>query len=130
MTQDELPEIKLDAANLYREDTFTDRHAGILRRMTPVKSDGTTDDSRPTLFLGQTQLMTQMGTLPVSFEMEVATLEEALEQFPEAAKKGIEDTLEQLQEMRRESASSIITPGQGGMGGGMGGQPGGGIQMP
>ncbi|SCZ64157.1 hypothetical protein [Thiohalomonas denitrificans] len=129
MNQDELPEIKLDAANLYREDTFTDRQAGILRRMTPVNSDGSADDSRPTLFLGQTQLMTQMGALPVSFEMEVETLDEALEQFPEAAKKGIEETLEQLQEMRRESASSIITPGQSGGMGGTGG-PGGGLQMP
>ena len=128
MNRDELPEIRLDAANLYREETFTDRHAGILRRMTPVNSDGSADDSRPTLFLGQTQLMTQMGALPVSFEMEVNTLEEALEQFPEAAKKGIENTLEELQEMRRESASSIITPGQGG--GGLEGQPGGGLQMP
>ncbi|WP_303905874.1 hypothetical protein [Thiohalomonas denitrificans] len=130
MNQDELPEIRLDTANLYREDTFTDRQAGILRRMTPVKTDGSTDDSRGILFLGQTQLMTQMGALPVSFEMEVDTLEEALEQFPEATKKGIQDTLEQLQEMRRESASSIITPGQGGGVGGMGGGPGGGLQMP
>ncbi len=30
--QPELPEIKLDAASLYREEIFTDRRAGTLRR--------------------------------------------------------------------------------------------------
>lgn len=139
MNHDELPEIRLETEDLYLEETFTDRRAGILRRMTPVKPDGTPDPARTTLFLGQTQLLTQMGALPISFEIEADTLEQALEKFPEAAKKGIEETLEQIQEMRREAASSIITPGSGGgmgglggggMPGGRGGMPGGGIQMP
>lgn len=130
--QDELPEINMDRDNLYREESFTDRRTGILRRMTPVQVDGSDDPRRPTLFLGQTQLMTQMGALPISFEIEATSLEEALDKFPEAAKQGIQDTMEELQEMRREAASSIVVPGQGGggmpgMGGG--GMGGGGIQM-
>lgn len=135
--QEELPEINLERDSLYREDTFTDRHAGILRRMTPVKADGSDDPTRPTLFLGQTQLMTQMGVLPISFEIEAADLEEALDKFPQAAKQGIRDTMDEIQQMRRDAASSIVVPGQGGMGGGgLGGMPGGGmggaggIQMP
>ena len=135
MIQDELPEIKLDADGLYREESFTDRRSGILRRLTPVKRDGSDDESRPVLYLGQTQLMTQMGALPVSFEMEAASLEEALEKFPEAAKVGIRETIEEIQEMRRDAASSIVVPeaGGGGFGGGGMGGPGGGgggIQMP
>jgi len=45
----------------------------------------------------------------------------------------VQDTLNQLQEMRREAASGLVIPGQGGPGGGMGGGfggPGGGIQLP
>ena len=131
MIQDELPEIKLDVDGLYREESFTDRRAGILRRLTPVTPDGGNDADRPVLFLGQTQLMTQMGALPVSFEIEAASLEEALEKYPEAAKEGIRQTLEEIQEMRREAASSIVVPepGAGGLGG-AGGAGGGRIQMP
>ncbi len=132
MSANELPEIKLDCENLYLEETFTDQRAGMLRRMTPVKKDGSPDTGRPTLFLGQTQLLTQMGALPISFEVEAATLEEALEKYPEAAKAGIEQTLSELQEMRREAASSLVLPESGMGGGGMpgGGMPGGGkIQL-
>jgi len=126
MDLNELPEIKLDADALYREETYSDRKAGVLRQLIPVTKDGSVDDSRETLYHGSTQLMTQMGALPVSFEIDADSLEEALDKFPEAAKQGIQDTVEQLQEMRRDSASSIITPEQGGMGGGSGG----GLQMP
>ena len=128
MDLNELPEIKLEADSLYREETYSDRKAGVLRKLIPVKKDGSDDDSRQAIYHGSTQLMTQMGALPVSFEIEADSLEDALEKFPEAAKQGIRDTLEQLQEMRRDAASSIITPDQ--AGGGMGGGPGGGIQMP
>jgi hypothetical protein len=129
MDLNELPEIKLDPDALYREETYSDRRVGVLRQLIPVKKDGSVDDSRETIYHGSTQLMTQMGALPVSFEIQAASLEEALDKFPEAAKQGIQDTVEQLQEMRREAASSIITPDQAGGMGGMGGGPGG-IQMP
>ena len=35
--QNDLPEIHLDPKGLYREDVFTDRHAGSVRRLTPVQ---------------------------------------------------------------------------------------------
>lgn len=128
MDLNELPEIKLDADALYREETYSDRRVGVLRQLIPVKKNGSVDDSRETIYHGSTQLMTQMGALPVSFEIQAGSLEEALDKFPDAAKQGIQDTIEQLQEMRREAASSIITPDQAGGMGGMGGP--GGIQMP
>ena len=44
MAQDTgLPDIQLDRAGLYREDIFTDRQAGTIRRLTPVTVDGSTD---------------------------------------------------------------------------------------
>jgi hypothetical protein len=36
-------ELKIDRSNLYREETFTDLKVGMIKRMTPVKSDGADD---------------------------------------------------------------------------------------
>ena len=132
MATNQLPEIALDANDLYLEEVFTDRQVGSLRRLTPVKRDGRPDPKRPTLFIGQAQLLTAMGPLPISFEVDAKTLEEALRKFPEAAREGLERTVEEIQELRREAASSIVIsePGVGGGLGGLGGGRGGGkIQL-
>ena len=115
--EQQLPEIKLDAAQLYREEIFTDRKAGTLRRLVPVKSDGTDDPSRPTLYSGQTQLLTPAGVLPLAFELEASSLEDACSKFPDAVKIAIEQAIEEAREMRREAASRIVVPDAGGMGG-------------
>lgn len=137
MAEQELPEIKLDASNLYREEQYSDLRAGSIRRLIPVKPDGSEDSSREVLYEGHASLLTPAGTLPIHFAIETDSLSNALEQFPELARKALEQTLEELQRLRREASSSIVVPGQGGpgaagpMGGGpMGAPPGGGIQMP
>jgi hypothetical protein len=131
-SQPELPEIKLDANGLYREDTFTDRKAGTLRRLTPIKIDGTTDASRAVLFSGQTQLLTPAGVLPLVFDIEANTLDEALRRFPEAVKVALDEAIEEARELRREAASRIVVPEVGaGLGPGAGPAPGGGkIKFP
>jgi hypothetical protein len=129
MAQDQqLPEIKLDVTQLYREETFTDRKAGTLRRLVPVLADGNTDASRPVLYSGQTQLLTPAGVLPLAFELEAASLEEACNIFPEAVKLAIEQAIEEAREMRREAASRIVVP-EAGAGGGMGAPSGGRIKL-
>ena len=61
-------------------------------------------------------------------EIEAANLGEAAEKFAATAKVAIEQTVRELQEMRRQSASQIVIP-QGGLPPtGLGG--GGKIQMP
>jgi len=124
------PELKLDPASLYLEEVFTDRRIGTIRRLTPVKGDGSRDPKREITYLGETQVMSTVGALPISFEIDAATLEEAAQKFGPAAKEAIERTMRELQELRRRAASSIVVP-QGGMpelGGG--GRGGGKIQMP
>lgn len=120
-------EINMDAANLYREETFTDNKVGTLRRITPVTAEGEADSSRPVQFVGSTQVMTSAGPMPLSFEIEADSLSEAAAGFGEGAKQAFEKTMEELKEMQRQQASQIVVPGSGGMGG-MGG--GGNIQMP
>jgi hypothetical protein len=126
--QNDLPDVKLDPAGLYKEETFTDRRAGTLRRLTPVTLDGATDPSRPVLFSGQTQLLTPAGVLPLVFELEATTLQEALQQFPDGVKAALEQAIEEAREMRRESASRIVVPE---VGASVGPGPGGGkIKFP
>ena len=120
----DIPEIELDAANLYREEIFTDRRAGTLRRLTPVTAEGAPDPSRAVQFSGQTQLLTPAGVLPLSFELPGTTLPEALAKFSEGVRVAIEQAIDEAREMRRESASRIVVPDVGG--GGSGGLPGGG----
>ena len=123
----------MDAAALYREEIVTDRKVGTIRMMTPIKSDGSPDKSREVIYIGEAQLMTSVGTLPINFEIEGKTLDVAVANFAEAAKEAVERTMKDLQELRRQAASSIVVP-QGGMGGmgGPGGLPGAGgkIQIP
>lgn len=126
-------EAKMDASSLYREEIITDRKVGTLRVMTPVTPDGATDSARPVLYMGEAQIMTGAGPLPISFEIEAKNLGEAVAGFGDAAKDAIEKTVRDLQELRRQAASSIVVP-QGGMGGlgpgGLGGGGGGKIQLP
>lgn len=128
---EELPEtdIQMEADNLYREETFTDRRVGTLQILTPVNADGTTDSARSAVYVGQTQILTPAGALPLSFELEASSLQEAVEKFGDGAKTALAGAMQRLEEMRREAASSIIVPGSGGGAVG-GGTPGGGLQVP
>ena len=120
----------MDAEALYREELFTDRKVGAIRQLTPVTADGAPDTTRPVLFLGQAEIMTNMGPVPLSFEIEGKTLDEAVKNFSEAAQAAIERTVQQIQELRRQQASQLVVP-QGGLPPNLGGGRGGGkIQLP
>ena len=126
-------DLSMDPAALYLEEIFTDRRVGTIRRLTPVNAKGEPDRAKPVTYTGETQVVTPMGALPIAFEIEAGSLDEAAKKFGDLAKEAIERTVKELQEMRRQAASSLVIP-QGGLppGGGMpGGMPGGGkIQMP
>lgn len=126
MAAEETSEFQIDIKQLYHEEVFTDRRIGSILRLTPVTSDGTRDTRRAVVFVGQTQVLTQAGALPINFEIKADSLGEAAEQFERAAEKAVDDTLEQLKQLQREAASSIVVPGgssgaasQGALGGGI-----------
>jgi hypothetical protein len=123
---------QMDAAGLYREEMFTDRKVGAIRQLTPVTADGAPDTTRPVVFIGQAEIMTNMGPVPLSFEIEGTTLAQAIAGFSAAAAVAIERTVQQIQELRRQAASQLVVP-QGGMpnlGPGGPGRGGGKIQIP
>ena len=107
-------DLKLDENNLYKEDSFTDLKTGAVRRLTPVKEDGSRDDGRKPIFMAQTQLMSPNGPLPVSCMIEAAALPEAVKKFPDVVKKEVERIIELAQKAQQEESSRIIVPGQGG----------------
>ena len=123
------PDFSLDASQLFREEVISDGRAGTIRCLHPVRPDGSADPARPVIFQGQTQVMTPMGVLPINFDIAAASLAEAVEAFGAAADAGLQETLKELQELRRQQASSIMVPGAGGMGGGMPPGAGGKIQL-
>jgi hypothetical protein len=131
MNQDATQDAGMDDRNLYREDVFTDQKVGTIRRMTPVTVDGVDDASRPVQYIGQATIMTPMGSLPLSFELDAATMAEAVAKFGAAAQRAVDEAAREIQEMRRQAASSIVIPDAGAAAlKGMGGKGGGGIQMP
>ncbi len=114
-------ELKLEPDKLYLEEIFTDRRIGTIRRLTPVTKDGTRDAARAILYVGETQVMTPAGALPIAFEIGAGSLEEAAEKFGPLAQESIERTVRELQELRRQASSSIVIPQA---------APGGKIQIP
>jgi hypothetical protein len=125
----------MDPASLYREDTYTDRRIGTIRILTPVTRDGATDLGRQVLYVGETQLLTTGGLLPLVFEIEATSLGDAADKFADGAEMAIERTRREIEQMRREQASQIIVPDSmpgGGLRGplGGGGMPGGGLIRP
>jgi hypothetical protein len=120
-----ITEIKVDASHLYREEVFTDLRIATIRRLTPVRADGTPDPSRPALYSAQTTLMSQAGPLPVEAPIDATTLEEAAAKFPAAIQEAVDRLLEEAREIRRREASRIVVPS--GMPPPPGGARGGGI---
>jgi hypothetical protein len=113
MSRPEDVEIRMDPQALYREEVFTDRRVGTIRQLVPVRSDGSADLGRPVLFIGQAQMLLGGSMLPLSFEIEATTLSDAMEKYGPAAKQALEETLRELQEIRRQAASSLIIPDAG-----------------
>ena len=106
---DEL-ELRMDATALYREETYTDRRIGIIRVMTPVTTDGSIDLARKVLYVGEAQLLSPVGALPITFEIDATSLGDAAEKFAEGATVGVERAIRELQELRREQSSNIVIP--------------------
>jgi hypothetical protein len=133
------PEPKMDPTTLYREEIITDRRVGTIRVLNPITAGGAPDAKRKILYVGETQVLTAGGMLPIAFELDASSLSEALEKFAEGVKRAVEETIQEIQQLRREAASSIVIPdvksagsllsGPGGPGG-LGPPRGGKIQLP
>jgi hypothetical protein len=105
-----LEDIQLDPNNLWKEENFTDLAVGSIRKLTPVRVDGTEDSSRKAVFSATTNIMTPSGALPISGEIEATTLEEAVAGFSDAINAAVKKLQEDMIRMQKEQASKIVTP--------------------
>lgn len=101
--------------DLYREESVTDLKVASIRRMVPIKPDGSEDSSRSQVFFGSTQLMTPEGPLPIQAQLSATNLEDAMNEFPQAMRKALDDTIERLKQMQQQQQqqkgqSRIYTP--------------------
>jgi len=118
--QEQNIEFSIDKNDLYREESFTDLKVGSIRRLVPVRPDGTDDTARKPIFVGHTQLMSQDGPLPIQSKLAANTLEEAMDVFPETMKMALNELVERIQKMRQQQQqqsrqnddSRIIMPGR------------------
>lgn len=89
--------LNVNRNNLYREDSVTDIKVAAIRRLTPIKADGSDDDSRDPIFMGQTQLMSPSGPILLQSLLEARTLEEAMDEFPDAMQKEVDKAMAQAE---------------------------------
>lgn len=112
MAENTLENINIDGENLWKEEHITDLKVGNIRKLTPIKLDGTEDDARTATYSATTNIMTPSGALPISGEIEAATLAEAVEKFPEAINAAVKKLQDDMARMQQEQASQIVTPDQ------------------
>jgi hypothetical protein len=105
-------DFSVDRSNLYQEETYTDLKACSIRRLTPVKPDGSLDKTRKTVFVGQTTLVTPDGAVPLQNLIQAKELQQAVKRFPEAMDAAMERLIEEAQKLKKENDSRIIVPGR------------------
>jgi len=112
-------DFSVDKDNLYREEAITDLKVASIRRLIPIKPDGSDDTSREIFFVGHTQLMSPDGPVPIQSKLEAKNLADALDEFPGAMDKAMDEVVARFQQMRQQQAqqqaqqqndSRIITP--------------------
>ena len=118
MTNNQI-DFTVEKKNLYREENIIDLKSASIRCLTPIKPDGTTDESRKKIFVGHTQLMSPQGPVPLHAPLTASTLEEAMEKFPGAMQDAMAKMIEEVKKMQQEQEQSkqkedprIIVPGR------------------
>ena len=116
--QGQAPEFLVDTNHLYREETITDLKIASIKVLTPINLDGSEDKSRAPIYVGNTQLMSPEGPVPLQASLEANNLEEAMVVFPDAMRQALVDMVEKIKEMQTQQkmkemdSSRIIIPGR------------------
>ncbi len=103
-------EFTIDRSNLYLEESFTDLKAGTVKRLTPVRPDGSQDRTRKTVFVGHTSILTPNGPLPIQNVISAKELQQAIKKFPEAMHAAMEQLMEEVKKYQEQEQSQIQKP--------------------
>ena len=63
-TEAEKGQEQMDAANLFREEIYTDRKIGVIRCLVPVTAEGKVDESRKVIYTGESPLISKPTIWP------------------------------------------------------------------
>src|SRR3989442_5490699 len=102
------PEPKMDATNLYREEIITDRRVGTIRLLTPISPSGAVDSKRKVLYVGETQVLTAGGMLPISLRLAPSSLRQGHVKFSPGVERAVGWMHHDIQQRPRALASSIV----------------------
>ena len=105
-------EFSVDRQNMYQETVFTDLKIATIRQLEPVKPDGTKDKTRRVMYVGQTNLLTPEGPIPIQGVITAKDLQQAIKRFPDAMNEAMDRLMEQAQKVKQEKDSRIIVPGR------------------
>jgi hypothetical protein len=103
-------EFTIDRSNLYLEESFTDLKAGTIKRLVPVRPDGSKDNTRKTVFVGHTSILTPDGHLPIQNIIAAKELQQAIKKFPEAMHAAMDQLMEEVKKYREQEQSKIQKP--------------------
>ena len=115
MTNDQQNDLEftINRSNLYHEESFTDLKTGTVKRLTPVRADGTPDKTRKTVFVGHTSILTPNGPLPIQNVIAAKELQQAIKRFPEAMQAAMEQLMEEVKKYQEQEQSQIQKPESG-----------------
>ena len=103
-------EFRIDRSNLFIEESFTDLKIGTIKRLTPVRADGSEDKSRKTVFVGHASIMTPNGPLPIQNVIGAKELAQAIKKFPEAMQEAMDRLIEEVKKYQEQEQSQIQKP--------------------
>ena len=106
-------DFRIDRSNLYREESFTDLKVGTIKLLNPVKADGSDDKTRKKIFVGNTNVMTPQGPIPIQGMVQAKELQQAVKKFPEAMEAAMDRLIEEAkkyQEQQQAEDSQIQKP--------------------
>jgi len=106
-------DFNIDRSNLYREESFSDLKTGTIKRLTPVKADGSTDKSRKTVFVGHTSILTPNGPLPIQNNIPAKELPQAIKKFPEVMQQAMDQLIEEVKKYQEQEQGRIQKPDSG-----------------
>ena len=86
---------------------------GTIKRLNPVKADGSEDKTRKKIFVGNTNVITPQGPIPIQGMIQAKELQQAIKKFPEVMEAAMDRLIEEAkkyQEQQQAENSQIQKP--------------------
>ena len=106
---------EVDINTLYKEETYTDMKSASVRKLTPIKADGSPDESRIIKYIGHADLISPQGPIPIQTELSANSLEKAFSELPQAMTKAAHevrqeyDRLMEQQQLQQQRDEKVIS---------------------